>query len=70
MVVDGEHNICFYSDYGQISGIYPIWVQAELKKMVRMFESVVLQMNLNKTKKRICTPGFIWGQLGAEAYKQ
>ena len=22
----GEHNICFYTDDGQISGRYPIWV--------------------------------------------
>ena len=36
--------------------------------MVRMFEWVGLQTNLNKTKAVICTPGFIWVQQGAEAY--
>ena len=38
--------------------------------MVRMFERVCLQTNLGKTKAMICTPGFIWGQHGAEAYKR
>ena len=66
----GEHNICFYVDDGQIAGRYPIWVQAALTTMVRMFERVGLQMNLDKTKAMICTPGFIWGQHGAEAYKR
>ena len=36
----------------------------------KMFERVGLQTNLNKTKGVICTPGFIWGQQGAEAYKR
>ena len=31
----GEHNICFYADDGRIAGRDPIWVQAELTKMVR-----------------------------------
>ena len=38
--------------------------------MVRMFERVGLQMNLGNTKAKICTPGFIWGKQGAEAYKR
>ena len=38
--------------------------------MVRMFERVGFQKNLNKTKAMLCKPGFIWGQLGAEAYKR
>ena len=38
--------------------------------MVRMFDRVGLQTNLNNTKAVICTPGFIWGQQGAEAYKK
>ena len=45
-------------------------MQAALTTMVRMFERVGLQTNLNKTKGVICTPGFIWGQQGAEAYKR
>ena len=66
----GEHNICFYAYDGQISGQDPIWVQAALTKMVRMFERVGLQTNLDKTKAMIFTLGFVWGQQGAEAYKQ
>ena len=38
--------------------------------MVRMFERVGLQTNLNKTKDMICTMGYIWVQQGAEAYKR
>ena len=63
----GEHNIYFYTDDGRIAGRDPIWVQAALTKMVRMFERVGLQTNLDKTKAMICTPGFIWGQQGSEA---
>ena len=49
-----EHNICFYADNVLISVQDPIWVQTELTKMVRMFEIVGLQTNLNKTKSVIC----------------
>ena len=66
----GEHNICFYSDDGRIAGWDPIWVQAVLTTMVRMFDRVGLQKNLNKTNAMICTPGFIWGQQVSEAYKR
>ena len=69
-MVGGEHKICFYVDGGRIAGRDPIWVQAALTKMVRMFERFRLKTNLNKTKAVICTPGFIWGQQGAEVYKQ
>ena len=64
-----EHNICFYTDDGQIAGQDPIWVQAVLTTMVRIFERVGLQTNLDKTKAMICRPRFIWEQQGAEAYK-
>ena len=57
----GEQKICFYSDDGRITGRDPIWVQVLLTKMVRMFERVGLQTNLDNTKATICTPGFIWG---------
>ena len=65
----GEHNICFYADDGWIAGRDPIWVHTALTKMVRIFERVRFQTNLNITKGMICTPRFIWGQQGAEAYK-
>ena len=38
--------------------------------MVRMFERVGLQTNLNNTKTMVCTTGFIWGKQGAEAYNR
>ena len=38
--------------------------------MIRMFERVGLQTNLVNTKAIVCTPVFIWGQYGAEAYKR
>ena len=68
--LSGEHNICFYADDGRIAGRDPIWVQAALTTMVRIFKRVVLQTNLDKTKDMICMPGFIWGQQGADAYKR
>ena len=45
----GEYNIYFYADYRRITGRDPIWLQAALKTIVRMFERVGLQKNLNKT---------------------
>ena len=45
-------------------------MQAALTKMVRMFERVVFQTNLNYTMAVICMLGLIWGQHGAEAYKR
>ena len=38
--------------------------------MVRMFERVVLQTNLKKTKAMIYMPGFVYGQQVVEAYKR
>ena len=67
---EGEHNICFYAYDGRIAGKYLIWVQAALITMVRIFERVGLQTNLDKTKAMICMTGFIWGQQGAEVYKR
>ena len=63
----GEQNIFFYADDGRIAGRDPIWVQTALTKMVRIFDRVGLQTNLNNTKAMICTSGFIWGQQGDEA---
>ena len=61
----GEHNICFYADDGRISGQYPIWVQAALRKIVRIFVRFGLQINLNNTKAEICTPGVHLGTIGS-----
>ena len=54
-------------DDRRIAGQDTIWVQAALKTMVRIFERVGLQTNLNNIKAMICMPGFIWGKQGAEA---
>ena len=51
--------ICFYADDGWVSGQNPIWVQTALTTMVRIFERVVLQTNLKKTKAMICMPAFV-----------
>ena len=65
----GEHNICLYADGRRIAGRDLIWVQTVLTTMVRMFERVGLQTNLNNTKAMMSTPGLIQGKQGAEAYK-
>ena len=44
----GDHNICFYADYGQIVGCNLIWVHTALTAMVRMFERVGLHSNMRK----------------------
>ena len=54
-----EHNICLCADDGRIAGQDPIWVQTELTIMVRNFERVGLQTNLNKTKAMIFIQGFV-----------
>ena len=51
-----KNNICFYSDDGRIAGHNPIWVHTGLTAMVRIFERLVLQKSLSKTKSMICTP--------------
>ena len=66
----GEHNIWFYAYDRKITGRDPFWFQAALTTMVRMFERVELQTNLNKTKAMICMTGFIWRQQVAEMYNR
>ena len=39
-------------------------------KLTRMFEWVGFYTNLGKTKSMMCTPGFIWGNLGNDYYKR
>ena len=66
----GGQKIYFYEYHRQIAGRNPIWVQTALTAMVRMFDRLGLQTNLSDTKSMVCTPGFILGQKGSEAYKQ
>ena len=41
-----------------------------VEKHLRMFERVWIYTNLGNTKSMKCTPGFIWGKTGKEAYKR
>ena len=66
----GEHNIVFYADDGHIAGHKPIWVQTTLTEVFRIFERMVLQKNLGKTKSMVLTLVFVWGKHVAAAYKQ
>ena len=65
----GKRKLAFYADYGRIVGREPYWFQDALLIMVEMFCRVGLQTNLEKTNAMVCTPGFIWGYIGEEAYK-
>ena len=66
----GDQNIIFYADDGRIAGRDPEWLQESLLATVSMFCRVGLAKNLDKTKFMVCMPGFIWVQLGKEAYKR
>ena len=37
---------------------------------MHIFERAVIHTNLGKTKSITCTPVFIWGHLGKDAYKR
>ena len=50
-------------------GRNPIWLQGLLTTLMRMFEWIGLYTNLGKIDSMTCTPGFIWGHLGKDAYK-
>ena len=63
----GKHDILLYIDDSRIAGQNPIWVQYKLEARVSIFEKVVLQMNLGKTKEIVFTTGFIWGEQGEAA---
>ena len=56
----GDQDIVLYVDDRQIAGRNPIWVQTMRTEVVRIFEIVLLQTNLVKTKTMVCNPGFIW----------
>ena len=65
----GGKNLKFYAYDGLIMGREPYWVHKVLAVMVEMFGRIVLETKLEKTKAMVFTPGFIWGQIGKEAYK-
>ena len=49
---------------------YTEWVQEALLVTFTMFCRVWLAKNLEKIKAIMCKPGFIWLQLGEEAYNR
>ena len=65
----GEESF-FYADEGRIAGRDHKWVQVALTVTVVMFQRMGLEMNLEKTKAIVCTPGFIWEKWGELAYKR
>ena len=65
----GEQGIVLYADDGLKSGRNPIRVQGITTTLVRIFEWLGFYTNLGKTKSMKCTPRFIWGHLGRDAYK-
>ena len=66
----GERNLIFYTDDRRIGGRYQIWVQDALTVSVAMFQLMVLETNMEKTKYLVCTPGYIWGEWSDAAYKR
>ena len=66
----GEKEIVFYDNNGRMMGRNHIWVQGTLMTLVWIFDQVGIYTNLGKTKSMVCTPGFIWGEMGKEAYNQ
>ena len=66
----GERNLIFYTDDGRIGGRYQIWFQDALTVSVAMFQLMVLETNMEKTKYLVCTPGYIWVKWSWVAYKR
>ena len=58
----GEQKIVLYADDGCKVGRNPIWVQKNLTSVVRIFDRLILQTNLGKTKAMVFTLVFIWGK--------
>ena len=67
---EGARNLVFNADEGRIAGRDHKWVQVALTVTVVMFQRMGLEMNLEKTKAIVCTPGFIWEKWGELAYKR
>ena len=66
----GEQNIVFYANDGHVAGINTIQVYKTLTAMVRMFERVILHMDLGKMKAILCSPRFIRGHRGEAEYNR
>ena len=67
---EGGRNLVFYIYDRRISVRDHKWVQDALLVTVDMFHRMGLEVNLDKTKLMICTPGFIWGGWREIEYKR
>ena len=66
----GKINLLLYADYGRIAGRDHKWVQDALTVMVAMLFSMGIKTNIDTAKSMVCTPSFIWGEWGEQAYKR
>ena len=65
----GDLRLIFYADNDSIGGRDHIWVQDALTVSVAIFQRMVLETNLEKTKSLVFTHGYIWGKWSESAYK-
>ena len=59
----GDLRLIFYADNDSIGGRDHIWVQDALTVSVAIFQRMVLETNLEKTKSLVFTHGYIWGEV-------
>ena len=57
-----ERNLVFYVDDGRIAGRDHEWFQDALSVTVEMFQRMVWEKSIEKSKTMVCTPGYIWGR--------
>ncbi len=60
--------VAFFVDDGLVGSRDPIWLQGALNVLVKLFESIGLRTNPDKTKVMTCIPGNIRVALTEEAY--
>ncbi len=60
--------MAFFVDNGLVGSRDPVWLQGTLDVLVKLFESIGLRTNPNKTKVMTCVPGNIPVAHTEEAY--
>jgi hypothetical protein len=60
--------VAFFVENGLVRARDPIWLQGALNVLVKLFESIGLRTNPNKTKVMTCVHGNIWVAHTEEAY--
>jgi hypothetical protein len=60
--------VVFFVDDGLVRLRDPVWLQGALDVLVKLFESIGLRTNPDKTKVMMCVPGNIWVVHTEEAY--